>query len=138
MRQVNRWLRQSSKMRFALALLPLATVSAVLTATAHTVRADETRVCQDYGVVRDRSDYEAPLLPRQSVAHCARSYQTLYQTYRVRPESPNSGTNSSNSNTNSVNPSAENPAPAPATTDPTTGTNPATGETGSSTNTYVR
>ncbi|MBF2076748.1 MAG: hypothetical protein IGS50_23720 [Synechococcales cyanobacterium C42_A2020_086] len=44
----------------------------------------QTRTCSSYGVVRDRSDYEVPLLPRRSVSRCARSYQTLYQTYRVR------------------------------------------------------
>lgn len=71
--------------RPACLLLPLA--ATILAVAAPAVRADEIRVCPDYGVVRDRNDHEALLLPRRSVAHCARSYQTLYQTYRVLPES---------------------------------------------------
>lgn len=78
------------KTHFAWMLLPLATVSAVVAATAPAVQADAIRRCENYGVVRDRNDHEAPLLPRRSVAHCARSYQTLYQTYRVLPVSPES------------------------------------------------
>ncbi len=66
-------------------LLPVTTLSLLLAGSILPVRADRVRTCQNYGVVRDRSDHEVPLLPRNSIASCARSYQTLYQTYRVQP-----------------------------------------------------
>lgn len=84
MNRINHWFRQSVSTQLALTLVPLVTFSTVLAGTIAPANADRTRECSRYGVVRDRSDMEAPLLPRQSIAHCARSYQTLYQTYRVR------------------------------------------------------
>lgn len=64
--------------------LPVAVVNLLLAGSILPAQADRIRECRDYGVVRDRSDHEVPLLPRNSIAACARSYQTLYQTYRVR------------------------------------------------------
>lgn len=133
MNPVNRWLRQSNKLRLALALLPLAAIGTVLTATASSAQADQVRVCENYGVVRDRSDHEAPLLPRRSIAHCARSYQTLYQTHRVRPASPHSRVSDSNPSPNATNAPVENPT----STTPVTNT-PLTDTPGSSADTYTR
>lgn len=84
MNHINHWSRQSASTRLALTLVSLVTISTVLVGVLAPAHADRTRECSRYGVVRDRSDMEAPLLPRRSIAHCARSYQTLYQTYRVR------------------------------------------------------
>lgn len=121
MTSVNRWLRQLNKSHLVL-VLPLVTVSAVLAATTHVAQADQIRVCENYGVVRDRSDHEAPLLPRRSIAHCARSYQTLYHTHRVLRASPNSRVNNSNTVPNSTeaqeNPQVENPTSTPSITSP--------------------
>lgn len=64
-------------------MLPL-TAASMMLLTAPAARADRIRVCDGYGVVRDRGAHEVPLLPRRSIGRCARSYQTLYQTYRVR------------------------------------------------------
>lgn len=118
---MNCLFHSSSIVKLAFALLP-ATAGLVIS-TMSVAQADQTRVCENYGVVRDRSDNEAPLLPRSSVGHCARSYQTLYHTYRVHPAAghdhtsdsvaPNSGHLQINSqpdsqpNSQSVNPGSD-------------------------------
>ena len=90
-------LRHSNKLRFSKILLLLPFVTAgVVAGSVLPANADRTRFCDsNYSVVRDRSDMEAPVLPRRSVARCARAYQTLDNTYRVRPTSD--GVDSENS-----------------------------------------
>lgn len=80
---VHRSFHSTSIVKLAFTLLPI--TAGLVISTMSVAQADQARVCENYGVVRDRSDNEAPILPRSSVGHCARSYQTLYHTYRVHP-----------------------------------------------------
>lgn len=124
--RIDRRLRQFNHMRLALVLLPVAAVGTALAGTVLPARADTIRECSNYGVVRDRNDFEAPLLPKYSVANCARNYQTLDQTYRVVTPTETSVNDSSAEPSTQPNsavdqssgPATPNPdTPAPATPD---------------------
>ncbi|WP_143467569.1 hypothetical protein [Leptolyngbya ohadii] len=109
MNAINCWFRQFHKISLAWAGLSLVTVSTILTTVVPSARADQIRTCERYGVVRDLSDHEVPLLPRRSIASCARSYQTLYQTYRVLTASPDSQTSDSDIDAHTTPLQAESP-----------------------------
>jgi hypothetical protein len=119
MYQVNHGLFRSKNARPLLMLLSAATAATVLVGSVLPVRAGGTTASNDsshensnsHRIVRDRSDREAPLLPRSSSAYRTRVYQTLYlngSTGRPDPQSSSvsdSDTNSSgagSSNTGST------------------------------------
>lgn len=79
MNQINPWFLTSKRLHLTLTLLPCATIMVAVAGNVLPVKADTTRACSEYRLVRDRSDNEVPLLPGASIAHCARFYQTEHQ-----------------------------------------------------------
>lgn len=121
MKRINVRLRIFKKPHFTLTLLPLATVILAVSGSISPATADTTRTCSEYEIVRDRSDNEVPLLPRASIAHCARFYQTEHQYDTEDLPSETSGSERSNTNNSmQIDSTVDTPSGSEAVPEPST------------------